>query len=101
MKNVINRLQQQTVKIKEKKALVMDDLAQVEPAVQDAKQGNVCGCQLSMLNLVVKQTSHVICGVFIFAKVAFLSKLTLSCFNINKEELITVLFHILCIIPLF
>ncbi|XP_046843318.1 cytoplasmic dynein 1 heavy chain 1-like isoform X2 [Xenia sp. Carnegie-2017] len=29
---------QQTVKIKEKKALVMDDLAQVEPAVQDAKQ---------------------------------------------------------------
>ena len=34
-------LQEQTEKIKEKKALVMEDLAQVEPAVQDAKQGKI------------------------------------------------------------
>jgi hypothetical protein len=33
--------QEQTTKIKEKKALVMEDLAQVEPAVQDAKQGKI------------------------------------------------------------
>lgn len=37
--NLIRRLQEQTAKIKEKKALVIEDLAQVEPAVQDAKQG--------------------------------------------------------------
>ena len=42
-------LQEQTAKIKEKKALVIEDLAQVEPAVQDAKQGNLTQPNLNTL----------------------------------------------------
>jgi hypothetical protein len=37
------------VKIKEKKALVMEDLAQVEPAVQDAKQGKLISSKITRL----------------------------------------------------
>lgn len=43
-------LQKQREYIKEKRALVMEELSQVEPAVNDAKQGNLCALNITNLD---------------------------------------------------